>query len=162
LSPPGFGFQTFHGAPFAETVAPEIKTLFGGPMVLSFATSYEPAKTETSKILSRIAQTANQSDEEEPAPSSEVISQVSTLVREASSLMKTPMKTGTVSTFYGEVNVTWRNGNEIVRIACFPNRSAIVQSGNLSRPLGSYQSHSSPPAQALAARLDALATASAS
>jgi hypothetical protein len=117
---------------------------------------YLSAVSEPDKTLARIAQIANQVDEDEAPPTPAVITQTSNLIRQAGSSLRTSMPEAVVSTFYGEINVTWRNGNDIVRLACFPNRPSILQFGNLSQPLGSYQSQPDPSAEDLAERLDAL------
>ncbi len=113
-------------------------------------------ESETDGIINRLSQTTRLEDEEEPAPAPAVVEEATCLIREAGRLMRTFMREGTVSTFYGEINVTWRNGSHIVRLACFPLSPGILQFGNLAQPLGSYQSQQSPSAQDLAARLDAL------
>jgi hypothetical protein len=115
-----------------------------------------PIESGVEKTLGRIAHTAYLEDDEEQPPTTAVIDQTSNLIRGASLLMRTPMLEGIVSTFYGEINVTWRTGDKIVRIACFPGRPSILQFGNLSQPLGSYQSQQNPNAQDLKTRLDAL------
>ncbi len=112
--------------------------------------------SKTDKILARIAQTAKQEDDDELPPPLTVVTEISGLITQASHLLTNSMPEGMVSTFYGEINVTWRNGNDIVRLACFPNRESILQFGNLAQPLGSYQSQPNPNAQNLATRLDAL------
>jgi hypothetical protein len=113
-------------------------------------------ESDADKTIANIEKTANLEDEDESAPLPVVIEEISNLIRQASRLMTISMPEGVVSTFYGEINVTWRNGSDIVRLACFPNRSAILQFGNLSQPLGSYQSQVDPSAQDVAMRLDAL------
>jgi hypothetical protein len=113
-------------------------------------------ESEIAKILARIAQTVNQEDDEETPPPPAVVQEISEVIVQASHLMTGSMPEGLVSTFYGEINVTWRNGNDIVRLACFPNRGSILQFGNLAQPLASYQSQPEPNAQNLATRLDAL------
>lgn len=114
-------------------------------------------ENETNTTLVRIAQTATQEYEDETSPPRAVIEELTRLISEAVKLMATSMTEGVVSTFYGEINVTWRNVNDIVRLACFPNRPSILQFGSLSQPLGSYQSQPTPSALDLARRLDALA-----
>jgi len=129
---------------------------FDWTTVESILRPHDAVETEVDKIIASIEQTVLLEEEEEPAPSPVVASQISELIRQARGLMRSPMPEGTVSTFYGEINVTWRKGNSIVRIACFPNRQPILQFGNLSQPLGSYQSRPNPPTQDLASKLDAL------
>lgn len=113
-------------------------------------------KSEGAKLVSRIGQLRGREYDDEPQPSEAVIDQLSTLVRDADTLMDGSMPEGTVATFYGEVNVTWRRDNDIVRLACFPNRPSMLQFGNLSQPLYPYQSIQSPTAEDVATRLNAL------
>ena len=70
--------------------------------------------------------------------------------------MKAAIPQGQVSVFFGELNITWRSGDRIVRLACFPDRPGLVQTGSLSMPVGSYRSEVNPTAELLAERLDAL------
>jgi|ERR1700723_1589758 hypothetical protein len=60
-----------------------------------------------------------------------------------------------VSAFFGEVNVTWQNNDSIVRLACFPNRPTVIQTGVIS-VLGSYRSIENPEANVLAKSLEHL------
>lgn len=113
---------------------------------------------EGDKLIQRILDISQQPelrDEDEPAPTQQVIEQAIHLIRDADNLM-VEMPSGQVSVFFGEVNVTWRAGDRIVRLACFPNRPSVIQTGYLSLPLGSYRSEPNPTAQLLAARLEAL------
>jgi hypothetical protein len=111
---------------------------------------------EGAKLGNSIGQLREREYDDEPEPSQAVIDQTSILVREADSLMRGTMPEGAVSTFYGEVNVTWRRDNDIVRLACFPNRPSILQFGNLSQPLDPYQSIQNPTGQDVATHLNAL------
>jgi hypothetical protein len=94
-------------------------------------------------------------DEDEMAPPPPVIAEAVRIVQEAAGLLSDEMPHGRVSTFWGEVNVTWRSGENIVRLACFPNRENLVQVGSLSSPLGSYRSEFAT-AELLASRLEEL------
>jgi hypothetical protein len=119
------------------------------------------SESEPQSTLDRIhaiAANADLRDDDEPAPVPEVLHQANSLINEASILMETPMPSGTPSTFWGELNITWRVGEKIVRLACFANRPAILQQGDLSLPLGSYSSQPDPTGKMLALVLDALAT----
>lgn len=112
-------------------------------------------RNEGKELLRRIAQLSEQEyDDDEPAPSGAVIDQIYALIREVNKLMSGSLPEGTVSTFYGEVSVTWRSGDNIVRLACLPNRPYILQIGNLSQPLGSYQLRLDPSPHEIAAQLD--------
>ena len=110
------------------------------------------------KLIQRILELSRRPelrDEGEPAPAQQVIEQAIQLIRDADGLML-EMPSGQVSVFFGEVNVTWRAGDRIVRLACFPNRPSVIQTGCLSLPLGSYRSEPNPTGQLLAARLESL------
>lgn len=114
------------------------------------------APTEGLKIVAKIGQLREQEYDDEPEPSEDVIDKISALIRDADELMPGSMPEGTVSTFYGEVNVTWRRNSNIVRLACFSNRPAMLQFGNLSQPLDPYQSIAAPSAENVAHHLSAL------
>lgn len=114
-------------------------------------------KSGLQRALDSIANTLNLEYDDEPAPPPDLIEEISDLVREAGSRMAGPMLEGSASTFYGEINVTWRNADEIVRLAFFPSRTPILQFGDISRP-ASYQSTENPTAADLASRLDRLTT----
>jgi hypothetical protein len=117
-----------------------------------------PSESETTKLLVRLSQLVHQEqDDDEPAPSESVISEISSLIGQTSAVLDDLMPEGYASAFYGEVKVTWRRSDEIVRVACFPNRPPILQFGRLSQPLGTYQSQSNPSAKDIATRLDMLA-----
>jgi hypothetical protein len=113
-------------------------------------------RSEGDKLVARIGQLREQEYDDEPEPSVAVIDQISALIRDADNLMLGSMPEGTVSTFYGEVNVTWRRENDIVRLACFSNRPSILQFGNLSQPLNPYQSIQDPTADVVASHLNVL------
>jgi hypothetical protein len=115
-----------------------------------------PYITEAAALLHRIGQLRTGEYDEEPRPSEAVIEKISALIRDAGDRMHGSMPDGIVSTFYGELNVTWRRDNEIVRLACFPNRPTILQYGNLSQPLNPYQSLQNPSADDVASHLAAL------
>jgi hypothetical protein len=94
-------------------------------------------------------------DEDETAPPIKVIQETVRLIRGAEKVLD-GMPPGQVSTFYGEINVAWRNGDRIVRLACFPERPSVIQSGSLSLPLGSYRSEENPTPELLANRINSL------
>jgi hypothetical protein len=110
---------------------------------------------EAEKIVNRILSAVVDSDlrdEDEPAPSIKVAKKAIYLIRGAEKLLgKVPQ--AQVSTFYGEINISWRSGDKIVRLACFPDRPSVIQVGLLSLPIGSYRSEENPTAMLLAARL---------
>lgn len=97
-------------------------------------------------------------DEGEPPPSQNVAAELLGLIRGASHHMLIPMPTGRVSAFFGELNVVWRSGGDIVRLACFSNRPPIIQFGTISAPLGSYRSEPVATTESLARHLTALMT----
>ena len=104
--------------------------------------SYYASQDCLAEMLLRLSD-ASKLDEDEAAPIPDVIERASQFLRELHSLMR-PLPPGSVSTFYGEINITWRADNNIVRIAFFPNRPSLLQLGNLSLPLGWYHSQSNP------------------
>jgi hypothetical protein len=114
--------------------------------------------SEAEKIIGRIrgvSQNQDLRDEDEAAPIQEVVERAIFLIRDADNLLGV-MPSAQVSTFYGEVNITWRIGDRIVRLACFPDRPTVIQIGSLSQPIGSYRSEENPTSMLLAARLGAL------
>lgn len=90
-------------------------------------------------------------DDCEAPPQQSVLAALSVLICETSQLVEVPEPM--VTTFYGEVSATWRNGDRIVRVACFPDRVPILQWGDTSAPLDSYESQSDPLPRNIAARL---------
>lgn len=116
------------------------------------------ASTEAEKIITCIlhaAIDADLRDDNEPAPTPEVIGKMAPLIYGADRLLDS-MPRAQVSTFYGEINVTWRAGDWIVRVACFQNRPTVVQIGTLSGPIGHYRSEANPTPSSLAEKLRAL------
>ena len=116
---------------------------------------------ETDTIWARIRKAANNPElleEGEPQPSEETIQQITNLIRGAAALTKQPLPPSQVSVFFGEVNVSWRAGNQILRLASFPQqgRPPLLQTGSLEGPFGSYRSQNNPTAAILAEKLDAL------
>jgi hypothetical protein len=95
-------------------------------------------------------------DENEPAPTCDVIQKTFQLIYGADRLLDV-MPYGQVSTFFGEINVTWRDGDRIVRLACFQDRPSVVQTGSLSDPIGRYKSKANPTPLLLANELKNLA-----
>lgn len=113
--------------------------------------------SQAERIIARINELSQNEalrDEDELAPTQNVINQATQLVREAEELMVAPMPPGQVTTFFGEINVTWRVGDRIVRFACFPSRPSLIQTGSLSMPIGSYRSEPNATAQRLAQEID--------
>jgi hypothetical protein len=95
-------------------------------------------------------------DEDESAPTLPVIQEAAQFVRGAEKLLST-MPPAQVSTFYGEINITWRVGDRIVRFACFPDRPSLLQTGSLSLPVGSYRLEENPTPELLADKISDLA-----
>ena len=87
--------------------------------------------------INQIAENPDMRDEGEEAPSREVIEAASQLIRDADNFLAMPY--GIPSTFFGEVMVTWKLGNGIVRLACFADKPNIIQTGSLTQPVGSYR-----------------------
>jgi hypothetical protein len=94
-------------------------------------------------------------DENEPAPNCGVIQKAFQLISGVDRLLDV-LPYGQVSTFFGEINVTWRGGDRIVRLACFPDRPSIVQIGSLAEPVGRYVSTENPTTEHLAEELGRL------
>lgn len=110
---------------------------------------------EILRAISNAAVNPDLRDEDEAAPSPDVIGRATRLILEADKLLG-GIPSGQVATFYGELNVTWRAGNEIVRLACFPHRPSLLQVGSLELPVGSYRSDEDPSSRLLAARISDL------
>ena len=115
---------------------------------------------ESNRIVGRIQQVADRQDlrdDDEIAPPPIVVTSAKEMVQATAILMDRPMLPAIVSTFFGELNLTWRSGDDIVRVAFFPDRPSLIQRVNLSQPLGSYRSETNPTPEILAAELDQLA-----
>jgi len=95
-------------------------------------------------------------DEDEQSPPIEVLEKFDYMVQQVASLMRTPMLPGQVTSFDGELNVTWKAGGKIVSLACFPNNACVVQFGSLDLPPGSFQSEPNPTPDFVASKLDSL------
>lgn len=111
------------------------------------------------RAISSLAAGQELRDEDEPAPPRSVVKRAVQFVRGADKLLG-GVPPGQASTFYGEINVTWRSGDTIIRLACFPSGRSLIQVGSLSLPPGSYRSEENPNTMLLAARLNALASLS--
>lgn len=107
--------------------------------------------------IQRVATHPDLRDEDEQAPPPEVVAAATMIIKEAASIMDTTMQPAVIATFFGELNVTWRTGDEIVRLACFPGGRSLIQYGDLGAPLGSYSSESDGTAKILARHLDLIA-----
>ena len=115
---------------------------------------------EADRIATRIralAQNSDLRDEDEPAPPQNVIEEAIRMICETSNRMASSMPSAQVATFFGELNITWKFGNQIVRFACFPNRPSVLQIGSLSMPVGSFQTQANPTPELLAERLNPFA-----
>ena len=120
-----------------------------------------PYESEAQNIIDRITQIIVDNsllDENEPPPMPETVRSLASLIIAADIDTIYPMPYGSVSTFFGELNITWRVNDAIVRLAGFPNRPTILQRGNLSEPLGSYVSEVNPTSEVLAQYLDSLSS----
>jgi hypothetical protein len=121
----------------ATTTAPDSM-----PVLDSGASAAIALQEAKSAIVLRVEQLANDPDaldEDEPAPPPHVIHEVVNLVRDAYTLLDTPPPQPTISTFYGELNITWRSNDQIVRLASFPSRPSLVQFGGLLNTPKQYQ-----------------------
>jgi hypothetical protein len=118
--------------------------------------------SETDQIIKRIEEVVSDPslrDEDEPPPPAGVADEAIALIRDAAEKLARPMLAARVSTYYGELNITWRSGDEIVRLACFPGgRPSVIQFGSLASPFGSYKLVPNATADILADRLADLPT----
>jgi len=153
---------------FVAAITPPLKAvatvdMFSGGTEAGFSLrALEDVSTygEADKLVARIQDISlnqDQRDEDEPPPPQRVIAEAIRLIRGASAKMASAMAPAQVSTFFGELNVTWKASGKIVRLACFPDRASVMQTGSLSMPLGSYRSKPNPTPAELAEQLDALA-----
>jgi hypothetical protein len=134
--------------------------IHGGVKEVHFAITKSRLSSEAQDIIRAISSLAADQDlrdEGEPAPPLGVVEEAIRFVRDADELLG-GVPPGQASTFYGEINVTWRSGDTIVRLACFPGGRSLIQIGSLSLPPGSYRSEENPNTMLLAARLNALAS----
>ncbi len=113
------------------------------------------ARNDADRIVRRICYAAidpDLRDEGESAPSLKVMQEAARLIRGAEKLLDA-MPSAQVSTFFGEINITWRAGDRIVRLAVFESRPSVVQTGSLSNPIGRYESTANPTDLLLAEKL---------
>ena len=111
---------------------------------------------EADRIATRIAALAHDAtmrDEDEPSPPQTVIDESTRLIRAVVNHIVGSVPPAQVAVFFGEVNVTWKSGSHVIRLAFFPNRPSVLQIGSLAMPVGSYQSQSNPTPQLVAERL---------
>lgn len=102
---------------------------------------FENDISEVFERVSTIAHSADVLDVDEPAPSESTISRINTLLAQAAAEFEWSVpRFSKLSVCYGEINLTWRLGDSIVRLACFPSGKRVVQWGNVSAPMGSYKS----------------------
>ena len=144
---------------FAHAAYPPDSTGTELPLEMNMLADASIELQEADKIMQRVWEIADNQemrDDDEPAPPQAVIGEFERLIRNAANLMKAPMPQGQISVFFGELNITWRSGERIVRLACFPNRPSMVQIGSLSLPMGSFQSEANPTPELLAEKLDAV------
>ena len=123
--------------------------------------TYGGTKDPTGVVESIRVRTSDPSllDEDEIFPSREVVEEATQFVEGLYALLDAPPPQATVGTFFGELNIAWRSGNRVVRIAFFPDRPTALTFGSLSEPVGSYRSHSNPTPSEVAAQLTALSPA---
>ena len=144
---------------FAHAAYPPDSTGTELPIEINMLADTSIDLQEADKIMQRvweIVDNQDMRDDDEPAPPRAVIGEFERLIRNAANLMMARMPEGQISAFFGELNITWRSGDRIVRLACFPNRPNIVQTGSLSAPIGFYQSEANPTSEVLAEALDTL------
>ena len=95
-------------------------------------------------------------DEDEPPPALAVLERFEYMVRRAASLMRNAMQPGQVVSFDGELSVTWRIRDRLVKLICFPDNSSTVQLGSLALPAIPFSSTDNPTPDFLAEKLDSL------
>jgi hypothetical protein len=100
-----------------------------------------PVRRESSSILDRIdriSKNAELFDGEGAAPPAYVFAEAKRIVAETTARLNF-MPDASISVFCDELNITWQNGDGIVRLACFPDRESVIQTGLVSAA-GSYRS----------------------
>lgn len=142
-------------------------TAFAGPMdmsgkdVSSTFTGCRPPRlfeeqnTLADALIERINSATCDPDLEDEGgpPPGKVIHEVSRYVRNAYSDLHFSPPSPSISCFFGEINVTWRLEERIVRLACFPKRSPILHFGETIGVPGSYRTVSNPTPESLASKL---------
>jgi hypothetical protein len=106
--------------------------------------------------IDRVAGERDELEEGEPLPSREAVGVLKSLIAEASSYLVSRIPLAHVSTFHGELSVTWRNGDRMVRLASFsgPKQGCRMDYGSSGPdPLGKYSCTRNVTASGLAAEL---------
>jgi hypothetical protein len=114
----------------------------------------------TERIIERIrsvSQDPELRDDGEQPPTDAVLASCIRLLSETARVMRHPMPYAQVSTFFGELNLTWKSEDAIVRLAVFADGRMLVQTGSVLLPVGSHRSVPNPTPRTLAERLEALA-----
>jgi len=155
-----------HPVPAIAIAALDPTTFLPPARTIQSSTEYKPENgilralefvRQEERIIARLADFATNPDlldEDEPSPTQDVIAEATAIVRSAATVIS-PMPKASVSSFFGEINVSWQYEDSIVRLACFPNRPSILQTGLLSVQ-GSYRSEENPTGLMLAERLKSL------
>ena len=97
-------------------------------------------------------------DEDEQLPPPHVVEQLTSLIQEAELYIEGVID-GDVEVFYGEMSVTWRSDDALVRVSCFPTHPAQLIVGPRRAPLGSYRSLVNPAGADIADALSAILAA---
>jgi hypothetical protein len=88
--------------------------------------------------IDRISKNAELFDEEKAAPPAYVFAEAKRIVAETNARLNF-IPDASISVFYDELNITWQNGDSIVRLTCFPDWQSVIQTGRAS-VAGSYRS----------------------
>ncbi len=97
----------------------------------------------------RLSEDEAMRDEDEEAPPQKVVDEMIRLIRSVVEALP-EMPYAQVSSFYGELSATWRDGDRIVRLATFPNRPSLLQTGSIMMPVGSFSTKSNPDPKRIA------------
>jgi len=113
---------------------------------------------EADRIISRIMNLTHAEslrDEGEVPPPQIVVDRLVQLIRDAAGATLA-MPHAQVSSFYGEVNVTWRIGDRIIKLAAFPDRPTLLQTGSILMQAGSFRAEPNPSPQRIADEINSL------
>ena len=106
--------------------------------------------------IDRVAGEKDELEEGEPSPSRETVESLKSLIADTSRYLANEIPPGHVATFYGELSITWRRGDRMVRLASFPHtgQGCRIDCGSSAPgPLGEYSATRNVTASRLAAEL---------
>jgi hypothetical protein len=98
-------------------------------------------------------------DEDEPAPPAEVFAKLASMLRRVNGSMKFAMPLGQIASFYGELGVTWRTADGVVKLIVAPGKDPAIVRGKHADPVGSFTTEPASDSN-LAMYLDAISAAS--